>query len=91
MWGLSYASFVSTMATNQRVTLAVHRYDQCLAGALGDPTQTCYSGIGSNHPGGTNIAMGDGAVKFQSETIDLGVWCTLGAMADGDKVAAPLP
>jgi len=99
MWGLTYAAFVSTMATNARATLAGHRWNDCVAGTAGltapgvttnvDTTQTCYSSIGANHTGGVNMALGDGAVRFQTETVDLNVWCTLGAMADRDKVELP--
>lgn len=38
----------------------------------------------SLHDGGVNVLMADGAVRFVSEAIDLGVWRALGSRSDGD-------
>ncbi len=38
----------------------------------------------SMHPGGVNVLMADGAVKFVSSSIDLDVWWALGSRAGGD-------
>jgi len=35
------------------------------------------------HPGGVNVALGDGSVRFVSETIDRTTWNNLGSIADG--------
>jgi prepilin-type processing-associated H-X9-DG protein len=43
----------------------------------------------SKHPGGVNIAMGDGSVHFASQTIDLTTWQHLGSRNDGQPVLAP--
>lgn len=58
----------------------------------------------SNHPGGVNVAMGDGSVTFISETINAGdptlievtmgaspygVWGALGSKAGGESVTLP--
>lgn len=37
----------------------------------------------SNHPGGVNVAMCDGSVRFVSESIDLQTWRAVGARNDG--------
>lgn len=37
----------------------------------------------SFHPGGVNIALGDGSVRFVNETIDRTTWQNLGSIADG--------
>ena len=42
----------------------------------------------SNHPGGVNVAFGDGHGTFVSNTIDLAVWRCLGAMNDGTPVSS---
>ena len=44
------------------------------------------SGFKSLHPGGANLAMGDGSVHFVSETIDHQVYANLGTRA-GEEVA----
>jgi len=38
----------------------------------------------SLHPGGVNAALGDGSVRFVSETIDLNTWRALGTCAGGE-------
>ncbi len=43
----------------------------------------------SYHPGGVNVAMVDGSVKFCPNTVDLLVWRGVGTRAGGE--AAPLP
>jgi prepilin-type processing-associated H-X9-DG protein len=43
----------------------------------------------SNHPGGVNAALGDGSVRFVSETISRSVWRPLGAAQDGLTVSFP--
>ncbi len=37
----------------------------------------------SYHPGGVNVCLGDGSVRFVSETIDQTTWNNLGSIADG--------
>jgi prepilin-type N-terminal cleavage/methylation domain-containing protein/prepilin-type processing-associated H-X9-DG protein len=37
----------------------------------------------SFHPGGVNVGLGDGSVRFVSDTIDLNTWHNLGSIADG--------
>jgi prepilin-type N-terminal cleavage/methylation domain-containing protein/prepilin-type processing-associated H-X9-DG protein len=40
----------------------------------------------SHHPGGVNVAFGDGHVSLISETVDLQTWRRLGAMNDGEVI-----
>ena len=40
----------------------------------------------SRHPGGLQVVFGDGHVRFISESIDRGVWSSMGTRADGDLV-----
>lgn len=41
----------------------------------------------SFHPGGAQVGLADGSVRFASETIDLQTWQWLGARADGNPVS----
>lgn len=40
----------------------------------------------SEHPGGGNVGMGDGSVRFISESIDLFTWAELSSIAEGELV-----
>jgi prepilin-type processing-associated H-X9-DG protein len=42
----------------------------------------------SNHPGGVNVAMGDGSVKFIKDTIGQATWWALGSRAGGEVISA---
>jgi hypothetical protein len=43
----------------------------------------------SHHPGGVNLLLGDGAVRFLSATVDMNVWWSLGSRNGGE--VHPLP
>jgi prepilin-type processing-associated H-X9-DG protein len=42
----------------------------------------------SNHPGGVNVAFGDGSVKFIKDTIGQATWWALGSRAGGEVISA---
>ena len=42
----------------------------------------------SNHPGGVNIMMADGSVRFAKDTISWPIWWSLGTKANGEVVSA---
>jgi prepilin-type N-terminal cleavage/methylation domain-containing protein/prepilin-type processing-associated H-X9-DG protein len=42
----------------------------------------------SRHPGGVNLMLADGSVRFVADTINLGVWQALGTIAGGEIVSA---
>ena len=42
----------------------------------------------SNHPGGVNVCMADGSVKFVKETINLNTWWALGTRKGGEVISA---
>jgi prepilin-type processing-associated H-X9-DG protein len=39
----------------------------------------------SEHPGGVNVGMADGSIKFQSETTENNVWWAMGTRARGEQ------
>jgi len=38
----------------------------------------------SGHPGGVNVTLGDGSVRFVSDTIKLETWRALGSCSGGE-------
>ncbi|PQO45482.1 DUF1559 domain-containing protein [Blastopirellula marina] len=40
----------------------------------------------SNHPGGVQISMADGSVRFVAESVDMNVWWAIGTAAGGEAV-----
>lgn len=51
--------------------------------AVDDASDLAVGGFGSYHPGGANFSLGDGSVRFLSETIDAQIYEQLGHRADG--------
>jgi prepilin-type processing-associated H-X9-DG protein len=58
-----------------------------------DNTFVCHEGDGgmnptSNHPGGVNLAMFDGSVRFIKNTVSLPAWWALGTRNGGEVISA---
>ena len=49
---------------------------------------TAASTASSNHPGGVNICMGDGSVRFVKDTVNLLTWWGLGSRNGGEVISA---
>ena len=45
-----------------------------------------WPGASSLHPGGLNVALADGSVRFVAQTIDWGTWVKLNAINDGNTL-----
>jgi prepilin-type N-terminal cleavage/methylation domain-containing protein/prepilin-type processing-associated H-X9-DG protein len=52
------------------------------------PFLDVYSGARSRHPGGINVAFGDGSVRFIKGSIDPNVWLGLNSIASGEVLSA---
>ncbi|MGB4728167.1 MAG: DUF1559 domain-containing protein [Thermogutta sp.] len=50
--------------------------------------ERAFAGARSRHPGGVNVGMADGAVKFFANTVDLAVWRYLATRAGQETVSA---
>jgi prepilin-type N-terminal cleavage/methylation domain-containing protein len=42
----------------------------------------------SQHPGGVNVGLGDGSIRFVSDTVNLPIWRALGTRAGGEVVGS---
>ncbi len=45
-------------------------------------------GASSNHPGGVNVGMLDGSVKFIKNTVNLGTWGALATKSGGEVLSS---
>ena len=52
------------------------------------PDAAVFSNAQSNHPGGVNVLMSDGSVRFIKDTIAWSTWWSLGTKANGETVSA---
>ncbi len=41
----------------------------------------------SRHPGGVNVLLGDGSVRFVRDSVSLNVWQAVGSMNGGESIA----
>ena len=57
----------------------------CTGGA-GD--QSAYAGARSRHPGGINVLLGDGSVRFVKNSINMPVWLGLNTINGGEIISA---
>ncbi|MFO0907879.1 MAG: DUF1559 domain-containing protein [Isosphaeraceae bacterium] len=72
-----------------------HKDADCRGGnPFGDATNTAWDLLSldtaarSLHPGGVNVAMADGSVRFAKDTINVNVWRALGTRNGGEVVSA---
>ena len=42
----------------------------------------------SRHPGGVNVLIGDGSVRFAKSTVNVAVWRALGSIAAGEVLSS---
>jgi prepilin-type N-terminal cleavage/methylation domain-containing protein/prepilin-type processing-associated H-X9-DG protein len=54
----------------------------------GYPNDATFANTSSNHPGGANVLMGDGSVRFIKSTTNQTTWWSLGTRAGGEVVSA---
>jgi prepilin-type processing-associated H-X9-DG protein len=57
----------------------------CSDSAIGDAAFTVAN---SNHPGGVNVLMGDGSVRFVKDSIDQLTWLALGTRAGNEVLSS---
>jgi len=55
---------------------------------IGSGARSDLSNAESYHPGGINVTMGDGSVKFIKDSINMRTWMALGTRANGEVISA---
>jgi prepilin-type N-terminal cleavage/methylation domain-containing protein/prepilin-type processing-associated H-X9-DG protein len=88
-WGADTMSMFNTIVPPSSTQ---HTWGMCRFGCVGCGTYSAdHSNItnaNSNHPGGANVLMGDGSVKFIKSTISPNVWWALGTKAGGEVLSS---
>jgi prepilin-type processing-associated H-X9-DG protein len=57
-------------------------------GASCGAVYTGYHNATSNHPGGVNVTMSDGSVRFVKSSIAMMTWWALGTVANGEVIGS---
>jgi prepilin-type N-terminal cleavage/methylation domain-containing protein/prepilin-type processing-associated H-X9-DG protein len=60
----------------------------CLLGGTWDFDSQVVVTANSRHPGGVNLLLGDGSVRFVKNTVSAGLWTALGTIAGGEVIDA---
>ena len=55
---------------------------------IGSGARSDLSNADSWHPGGVNVTMGDGSVRFIKNSINISTWMSLGTRANGEVITA---
>ncbi len=63
-------------------------YQNAAGNAAGGQNNWTMIGASSAHPGGVNVLMLDGSVKFTKNTINYNTWLAIGSMARGEIISA---
>jgi prepilin-type N-terminal cleavage/methylation domain-containing protein/prepilin-type processing-associated H-X9-DG protein len=83
--GTEGISIFNTVVTPNSTTF---QFNTCKWGTTAASAQSTFTNSGSYHPGGVNILMGDGSVKFIKNTINQTTWWALGTKAGGEVIDA---
>jgi prepilin-type N-terminal cleavage/methylation domain-containing protein/prepilin-type processing-associated H-X9-DG protein len=85
-WGATSMTLFHTIVTPNSQQ---QKWNACRSSCGGcGPDDSSYSNAQSNHPGGVNVLMADGSVKFIKDTINQRAWMAIGTRALGETVDA---
>jgi prepilin-type N-terminal cleavage/methylation domain-containing protein/prepilin-type processing-associated H-X9-DG protein len=85
-WGYSW--YISTLY-NHAAPPNFKGYDCGLGSSLMDtPGEHAIVSARSTHPGGVNVTMADGSVKFVKDSVNIATWRGLGTRAGGEVISA---
>jgi prepilin-type N-terminal cleavage/methylation domain-containing protein/prepilin-type processing-associated H-X9-DG protein len=65
-----------------------YRWGDCRFTGGGYPNDATFANTSSNHPGGVNVLMADGSVRFVKNTINQATWWALGTRAGGEVLSS---
>jgi prepilin-type processing-associated H-X9-DG protein len=85
-WGTTGNSMFNTVATPNSQQ---YPWSACRFGCAGCNTDaTNYTNATSFHPGGVNVCMGDGSVKFIKDSVNMPTWWSLGTRDGGEVISS---
>jgi len=94
-WWSSAASFTSWMTPNSTLPDVLESASYCIYPYQGNPpcTQPTTTLLRSNaarsrHPGGVNVTMADGSVRFMKNTVSLPIWRALSTIKGGEVISS---
>jgi len=85
-WGATTMSMFHTVVPPNSKQYA---FNSCRAECGGcGPDDSLVTNAQSHHPGGVNVLMADGSVKFVKDSINMVTWMQLGTRANGEVVSS---
>jgi prepilin-type processing-associated H-X9-DG protein len=60
----------------------------CLLGGYSDSSSQVVVTATSRHPGGVNVLMGDGSIRFVKDSVDTNIWKAIGTIAGRETVGS---
>jgi prepilin-type N-terminal cleavage/methylation domain-containing protein/prepilin-type processing-associated H-X9-DG protein len=85
-WGAMGMTLFNTIVTpNSKIA----PWNSCRVSCTGcGPDDANWSNAQSNHPGGVNVMMCDGSVRFVKDTVSPQTWMALGTKANGEVITS---
>jgi prepilin-type processing-associated H-X9-DG protein len=65
-----------------------YNWGDCRYTSGGYPNDATFANVNSNHPGGVNVLMADGSVRFVKNAINQATWWALGTRANGEVISS---
>jgi prepilin-type N-terminal cleavage/methylation domain-containing protein/prepilin-type processing-associated H-X9-DG protein len=86
-WGVGSegVTIFNTIVTPNSVT---YPWSNCKWGTSGASQQSEYARADSYHPGGVNVLMADGSVRFIKDSVNVNTWMALGTRANGEVISS---
>jgi prepilin-type N-terminal cleavage/methylation domain-containing protein/prepilin-type processing-associated H-X9-DG protein len=85
-WGASTMTLFHTIVPPNSKQYA---WNSCRSSCGGcGPDDSTFSNAQSNHPGGVNVMMADGSVRFVKDSISMPVWWGIGTKNNGEVISA---
>jgi prepilin-type N-terminal cleavage/methylation domain-containing protein/prepilin-type processing-associated H-X9-DG protein len=85
-WGGTAETLFHTIVPPNSKNYAWNTCQHYCAGCA--PSEAVFSNAQSNHPGGVNVMMTDGSVRFVKDSISMLTWMQLGTKSNGEVISS---